>query len=54
MGWKMVLVADACDCFDLPDGNGGTIAARDIQAAHVATLAAEFCEVMTTAEVVGG
>jgi nicotinamidase-related amidase len=53
MGWKMVLVADACDCFDLPDGNGGTIPARAIQAAHVATLAAEFCEVMTTAEAIG-
>jgi nicotinamidase-related amidase len=53
MGWKMVLVADACDCFDLPDGKGGTIAARDIQAAHVATLGAEFCEVVTTAEVIG-
>jgi nicotinamidase-related amidase len=53
MGWKMVLVADACDCFDLPDGNGGTIPASAIQAAHVATLAAEFCEVMTTAEAIG-
>ena len=54
MGWKMVLVADACDCFDLPDGNGGTIPGREIQAAHVATLRAEFCDVVTTAEVVGG
>ena len=53
MGWTMVLVADACDCFDLPDGKGGKIAARDIQAAHVATLAAEFCEVVTTAGVIG-
>jgi nicotinamidase-related amidase len=53
MGWKMVLVADACDCFDLPDGKGGTIQARAIQAAHVATLAAEFCEVVTTAEATG-
>jgi len=53
MGWKMVLVADACDCFDLPDGKGGTIRARDIQAAHVATLAAEFCDVVTTAEAIG-
>lgn len=50
MGWKFVLVPDACDCFDLPDGAGGTIPARAIQAAHVATLAAEFCEVATTAE----
>jgi nicotinamidase-related amidase len=54
LGWPMILVPDACDCFDLPDGNGGTIPARDIQAAHVATLAAEFCRVMTTAEAIGG
>ena len=50
MGWDMILVPDACDCFDLPDGRGGTIPARAIQHAHVATLAMEFCEVMTTAE----
>jgi nicotinamidase-related amidase len=49
MGWTMALVEDACDCFDLPDGRGGTIPARVIHDAHVATLAAEFCEVTTTA-----
>lgn len=53
MGWRFLLVADACDCFDLPDGAGGIIPARAIQAAHVATLAAEFCEVATTAEAIG-
>jgi len=50
MGWDMILVPDACDCFDLPDGNGGTISAEDIQAAHVATLAVEFCRTLPTAE----
>ena len=50
MGWDMILVPDACDCFDLPDGKGGTISAEDIQAAHVATLAFEFCRVMPTAD----
>lgn len=50
MGWDMVLVDDACDCFDLPDGQGGTIPARTIQAAHVATLGFEFCKVVSTAE----
>ena len=50
MGWDMVLVPDACDCFDLPDGNGGTIPARDIQAAHVATLAVEFCRTLSTTD----
>ena len=50
LGWDMVLVPDACDCFDLPDGNGGTIAAEDVQRAHVATLAFEFCRPIPTAE----
>ena len=53
LGWTMTLVPDACDCFDLPDGVGGTIPASAIQAAHVATLAAEFCEVATTAALIG-
>jgi len=53
MGWAMSLVADACDCFDLPDGAGGTIPARVVQAAHVATLRAEFCEVVSTGDLVG-
>lgn len=50
LGWKMVLVPDACDCFDLPDGRGGTIPAKAVHDAHVATLAYEFCKAMTTAE----
>ena len=53
LGWDMILVPDACDCFDLPDGSGGTIPAEEIQRAHVATLAFEFCRTMTTAELVG-
>ena len=48
MGWDMMLAADACDCFDLPDGNGGTIPAETVQAAHVATLGFEFCKVVST------
>jgi nicotinamidase-related amidase len=51
MGFKMILVEDACDCFELPDGQGGTIPARAIHNAHVATLRAEFAKVMTTGEV---
>jgi nicotinamidase-related amidase len=50
MGWDMILVPDACDCFDLPDGSGGTIPAEEIQRAHVATLAFEFCRIFPTAE----
>ena len=53
MGWDMVLVPDACDCFDLPDGQGGIIAAEDVQRAHVATLGFEFCRIMPTAELTG-
>lgn len=48
-GYRMILVEDACDCFDQPDGDGATIAAREIHRSHVATLRAEFAEVMTTA-----
>lgn len=50
MGWDMMLVDDASDCFDLPDANGGTIPAEAVQAAHVATLGFEFCRVMKTRE----
>jgi nicotinamidase-related amidase len=50
MGWDMVLADDASDCFELPDGKGGTISAQAIQAAHVATLGFEFCRVMSTSE----
>jgi nicotinamidase-related amidase len=51
MGYKVILVEDACDCFDLADADGTLIAAADIHRAHVATLRAEFAEVVTTAEV---
>jgi nicotinamidase-related amidase len=52
MGWDMLLVADACDCFDLPDGKGGMLPAETVQAAHVATLGFEFCKVVSTAELI--
>ncbi|MBP1873655.1 nicotinamidase-related amidase [Ensifer adhaerens] len=52
LGYRVILVEDACDCFDQPDGAGGTIPARDIHRAHVATLRAEFAEVTTTAQIV--
>ncbi len=50
-GYKVILVEDACDCFDLADGDGGTISARDIHKAHVATLRAEFATVVSTADI---
>lgn len=51
MGYRVILVEDACDCFDLPDGEGGTIAALDVHRAHVATLRHEFATVLKTADV---
>lgn len=52
LGYRMVLVEDACDCFDLPDGKGGTIPAEAVHAAHVATLGFEFAKAITTRELV--
>lgn len=51
LGFRVILVEDACDCFDLPDGAGGTIPAREIHRAHVATLRQEFATVVRTADV---
>jgi len=52
LGYKVLLIDDACACFDLPALNGGTIPAADIHRAHVATLAFEFAEVARTSDVV--
>ena len=52
MGWEMVVIEDACDSFDLPDGNGGIISGESIHAAHVATLGYEFCQVVRTGELI--
>jgi nicotinamidase-related amidase len=52
LGYHLILVEDACDCFDLPDGAGGTIPARTSHRVHVATLGFEFAKVATTAEIV--
>ena len=52
LGYEMILVEDACDCFDLPDGAGGTIPARTSHEIHVATLRFEFAKVVKTWEIV--
>jgi nicotinamidase-related amidase len=52
LGWDVVLVPEACDCFDLPDGQGGILAAEQVHAAHVATLAFEFCRIATVSQLV--
>jgi nicotinamidase-related amidase len=55
MGWEMVMVADACDCMELPDAiGGGMIPAGEIHRVHVATLAAEFCQVVRTGDLCDG
>lgn len=51
LGYKVILVEDACDCFDLPDGRGGTIPARTVHDIHVATLRYEFATIATTADI---
>ena len=52
-GWKMILIDDACDCFSLPDGKGGTIPGKTVHDTHVATLRYEFCEVITASDLIG-
>lgn len=44
-GYRVIVVGDACACFEL-----GGIAADDIHRAHLATLAYEFADVVTTDE----
>jgi nicotinamidase-related amidase len=51
LGFRMVVVGDACDCFDLPGPGGVTILAETIHTAHLATLAFEFARVTTTQEI---
>ena len=48
----MVMVADACDCCELVGSDGELIEARQVHRVHVATLKREFCEVVTTSQVI--
>ncbi|HEY0505750.1 MAG TPA: cysteine hydrolase family protein [Lysobacter sp.] len=54
LGYRTVVVGDACACFDLADADGSVIPADAIQRAHLATLRAEFAQVVDTDEVVAG
>jgi nicotinamidase-related amidase len=51
LGYRMILAADACDCFDLPDADGRVIPAEAIHAAHVATLGYEFAILRNTEQI---
>ena len=52
LGYRVTVVGDACACFDLPDGAGGIVDADTVHRAHLATLRAEFGDVVDTAAVV--
>ena len=49
LGYRVIVVGDACDCFDLPDGEGGTIPAETVHRTHLATLGFEFATVVPAA-----
>jgi len=53
LGYRTIVVGDACACFDLTDANGSIISAEDISRAHLATLRAEFAEVVDTDDLIG-
>lgn len=50
LGYRVIVVGDACDCFELPDGQGGTVPAETVHRIHLATLSYEFATVVTTAD----
>jgi nicotinamidase-related amidase len=51
LGFRTLVVGDASFCFDLAAEDGTMIAAESIQAAHLATLRAEFAETVRTMDV---
>lgn len=48
LGYRVLVVGDACFCFDLVDAEGRRIDADTVSRAHLATLHAEFAEVVDT------
>ena len=48
LGYETLVVGDATAAFDVVDADGHTVGGRDLQRAHLATLHAEFAEVVTT------
>lgn len=51
LGYRTIVVGDACTCFDQPDADGTVIPADAIHRAHLATLRAEFAQVVATDDV---
>ncbi|MGD0642086.1 MAG: cysteine hydrolase family protein [Roseiarcus sp.] len=52
MGYRLVVAADACAAFDQPGLDGAIIPAARVHAVHLATLANEFAEVASVADIV--
>lgn len=48
LGYRTIVVGDACACFDLTDADGHSIRADEVSRVHLATLRAEFAEVVDT------
>jgi len=48
LGYHATVVGDATAAFDVVDIDGRTLGAREVERAHLATLNAEFAEVVTT------
>ena len=53
LGFAVTLVEDACCCFALEAPDGRTVGATALHQAHIATLAAEFADVLTLAQLTG-
>lgn len=52
LGWSILLVGDACDCFDLTKPDGEVVPASTVHDVHLATLGFEFCTLVTTRQIV--
>ncbi len=48
LGFRTIVVADACACCELIDADGSVIAAEQVSRAHLATLRTEFAKVVDT------
>lgn len=48
LGYRTIVVGDACACFDLEGPDGRRVGAAELQRAHLATLHAEFATVVDT------
>jgi len=52
LGYRTIVVGDACTSFNLPDVDGQMIPAADVHRIHLATLHAEFATVVATGQVI--